>query len=178
MAFTRNYRNIVLSNFHVVTESTSKVFASTNTRALKTEDGTIFDAEWKNSTLFSEYGDQPDDYIRVSPMVKNYLRFGTNASDESIEDYSISEPSTLVYQSKQTRITKDDSGNIIVTFEYTIYNPSNITITEFGIFDRFRYKRDASYYYLIYRKKLDEPINLLADAPVTISFDVVFPSVI
>lgn len=208
MGFTRNYKNRLLaimaspySQTAAEWESVEGVFDDSTFFTIKDITGTIRRCMWsfsygltyKDQMLYSRALDggaitiahllgSQSNYSSVAYNPKK-LVFGTNDSEESVDDYNISTISTISFN-LQPKIVNYIYENKKLTNYYScvIQSSTDVTINELGIVANIPYQvslaSDPSSSYkcdvLLYRKKLDTPIELTANVPQLVTFSIEF----
>lgn len=206
MGFTRNYKNILM-NFMHYDENTSTNFDNTNVNIIKDFGGGVYYYGAREAYVYQKGGWLSQDggcfrslllneltvcssvsSGKVSPSLSNKkeIAFGTGTNDESIDDYTLSLISTIS-QSGDTEFTRSiqEDGSCKTTVSLIVVSSENATINEIGIvmgiaLDYWSVNTSGKTVTngLIWRKKLDTPINLIANTPAKISFDIIVPNVL
>lgn len=208
MGFTRNYKNLLMTymcnpynytNADFSAIDTTK-FDDTTFKTLKDTTGTIRRWAYGGSygfTTGNSYGGGAigSNQITIgllagpSNITSSYssnsakrIVFGTNDAEETEDDYTLSEITTISFDllpklASNTYENKKQTNN----YSCVISNSSDVTINELGIYIK-GYSHENylngpgsnKYDYLLYRKKLDTPIELKAGEPQLVTFSIEF----
>lgn len=203
MGFTRNYKNLLMKRMGNPYQRLSSeyaaiplVFDDSTFLTIKSTNGTIYRYPFSycsgintnNESLeMSDQGNMTIGMLYSKPswasMPAKILLFGTNDAEETVDDYTLSEISTLTYvQPPKISSSSYDgaTGKLIISYNVVIQNTADITINELGIGTNSRYQTSYSsnsgdsVKLLLYRKKLDTPIELTANEPQLVTFSIEF----
>jgi hypothetical protein len=105
-----------------------------------------------------------------------YLSFGSGDSAETIDDYKLSFILTINSVGSFTSKTlMNEDGSVTVFYKGNIRSTENVTIKELGLINCQYCSSTCPV--LMYRKVLETPIELTANVPAAITFDITFPNI-
>jgi hypothetical protein len=204
MGLTRNYKNYVSLFINNIAGGTAD-FSDASIACMKDYHGSLraitkpeeyFSGSSGSGYSFSQLPLLTPLYMATSiatsgdRLYNRFLCFGTGAADESIEDYKLGNAvftfSIVNGGSISYNTSILDDGSIKTTVSGVFQSSEDVTINEIGIV-AFRsltpsisygssYK--TTYPFLMWRKKLDTPINFVAGTPVRVSFDIILPNLV
>ena len=115
---------------------------------------------------------------------KIFVALGASNDPESYEDYMIEDViSSFILNSATATVTENDDGTLTVSYRIMITATAEFTAKEIGIFLPIAYYnnntsgRAYSYYALINRMVLDEPITAVTDEVVHVNFSLTPPKI-
>lgn len=214
MGFTRNYKNVLITNmcnpfsYTGTTEwnnipltydnSTPFVVKNTVGDMYKLTFGSssginIKDVDFDTSTAYFnslDLGHLCGNQNKGSSYRPKNLVFGTCSDPENINDYKIDTISTLQFVNNPKTISYRYENEILIAdYSCVIKNSTDVTINEIGILGYITYCSSSTGItvsggistsnvtlgsILLYRKKLDTPIELKANEPQLVSFSIEF----
>lgn len=212
MGFTRNYKNVLITNMcnpYSYTGTTEwnnipLTYDNSNPFVVKNTEGTMYklaygsssglninDVDFSISTGYInsiDFGHLCGNQNKSSSYRPKNLVFGTCSDPETIDDYKIDTISTIQFvNNPKTMSYRYENEMLIVDYSCVIKNSTDITINELGILGYITYCSSSPgitvsggvstsnvsiALMLLYRKKLDTPIELKANEPQLVSFSI------
>lgn len=192
MAFTRNYKNNLMHwmlGVSTSSGSSGESMSIATIRNWKAMNGSIYYIYTRDiDFLYSGLKDTwtTSSYANIvnslTYSISDYgLAFGTSDAAETIDDYKLNLITTISKTGNLEYKTEPHAdGSYTVYFRGTIVSTQNVTIKEFGLCKGWAISSSSSATYypaLVFRKVLDNPIELLANIPAAISFEITYPNI-
>jgi hypothetical protein len=125
-----------------------------------------------------------DEWFRSSSTYTVYVALGSSSTEPTYDDYTLGSLITSYSQdSAAAPVTRNDDGTYTIDYRIIITATADITVREIGIFKPIAHKAATyssdynSYYALLNRMVLDEPITIASGESANVSFSITTPKI-
>ena len=173
-----NYKNTKGNVYEICTYSSDSNYANYATASAFLSGGGV------NSTANVNTLTKLDEWFRQSRTHTVYVALGSSSTEPTYEDYTLGSLITSYSKdSSAATVTRNDDGTFTIDYRIIITATEDITVREIGIFKPVAHKGSSyssdynSYYTLLNRMVLDEPITIASGESANVSFSITTPKI-